>query len=331
MNKRMTKTKEKRAKKLKIIFIGTPDFGAIMLEKLIDNGYLPSLVITNPDRPSGRGKKINESAVSKISKKYKIDLIKPEKIKTAGDKIEKIEPDLIIVAAYGQYIPLWIIGIPKYGTINVHPSLLPKYRGSSPIQYPIFNGDKETGTTIMLMNEEMDKGDILSQKKIILNSNETYESLFVKLSNLSANLLIKTIPSWINGKIKPKKQNKAKAVYSKVLNRYDGKIDWKNSANYIERQVRAFNPWPGSYTYFKLPNLKNEKLFKVLDGGILKQTKVGPFGPPGKTYVAPNGNIAVQTGKDFFIIKKFQIEGGVAINSSDYLKDNISLIGLILK
>lgn len=316
---------------MKIIFMGTPEFGSVNLKRMIEEGYKPELVITNPDRPSGRGKNIMQSHVSKTAKEYDIPLLKPEKVSDISDEIRRVEPDLMVVAAYGQYIPAWMIDIPKHGVINVHPSLLPKYRGSSPIQYPILNGDEKTGVTIMLINDEMDKGDILSQKEYELTGKETYEELFPVLTAIGADLLVETIPKWLEGRIEPVKQEESKAVYSKILTRYDGKIDWKNDAERIERQVRAFNPWPGAYTFFNFKGTKEERLLKVLEGGVLEQTEHGPFGPPGKTYVAPNGNIAVQTGKDFFIIKKFQMEGGDPTNSADYLKNKLDLIGLTLK
>ncbi len=311
--------------------MGTPEFGSVSLKKMVEKGYRPDLVITNPDRPAGRGKKITESHVSQTARDYNIPVIKPEKLTDASEEIKKMEPDLMVVAAYGQYIPAWMINIPKYGVLNVHPSLLPRYRGSSPIQYAIFNGDDKTGVTIMLINDEMDKGDILAQKDYPLSGKETYEDLFPILTFMGAELLVETITKLVNGEIEPVKQEESKAVYSKILTRYDGKIDWKNDAERIERQVRAFNPWPGAYTFFNPKGSKEEKLLKVLEGEVLKQTEHGPFGSPGKTYVAPNGNIAVQTGKDFFVIKRFQLEGKDSTLSSDYLKKSLDLIGLILK
>jgi len=316
---------------MKIIFMGTPEFGSVILSRMVEKNYKPTLVITNPDKPSGRGKKITESDVSKTAKDYNLPLLKPEKVADISDEIKKIDPDLIVIAAYGQYIPAWMIDIPKYKVLNIHPSLLPKYRGPSPIQYAILNGDRKTGVTIMLINEEMDKGDILSQREYKLTGKETYQELLPILASIGADLLIETIPRWIEGKIKSVKQDESKAIYSKILTKYDGKIDWKNDAEWIERQVRAFNPWPGSYTFFNFKETKEEKLLKVLKGEVLKQTEHGPFGPPGKTYAATNGDIAVQTGKDFFIIKKFQIEGGNPTVTADYLKNKLDLIGLILK
>lgn len=315
---------------MKIIFLGTPEFAAKNLEKLIIEKYIPNLVITNPDRPSGRGKKQKETPVSLIAKKYKIPVLKPEKIKDIYQEIKDLNPDIMILSAYGQYIPENLINIPKHGILNVHPSLLPKYRGSSPIQYAILNGDKETGVTIMLLNDEMDKGDILSQQKCLID-NQNYQELSLKLSDIGGDLLIKTIPNWISGKIKAIKQKESEAVYTKIIDKYDGKIDWKQSADYIVRQIKAFNPWPGSYTFFDSPKTGKETLFKIHEADILEQTKNGPFGPPGKIYMAPNNNLAIQTGKDFLLVKKIQLEGKNPVTTKDYLSGNIDLIGLILK
>ncbi len=314
---------------MKIVFFGTPDFGADILENLIGTKYQPVLVVTNPDKPAGRGKKIAESPVSELAKDHKIPVLKPRKIKEIQKDLEKISPDLMIVAAYGKFLPTEMIELPKYKTINIHPSLLPKYRGSSPIQYAILNGDKRTGVTIMLINEEMDKGDILSKKEIALEK-ETYPELSKKLAEVSSDLLKETIPKWIKGEIKPKKQKEKEAVYTKILDKYDGKIDWKQPAEQIERQVRAFNPWPGTYAYFLSKKTNKETLMKILEADILEQTEAGPFGLPGKVYMGTNSNLAVQTGKDFLLIKKLQIEGKSPVTAQDYLQGNLDLIGIIL-
>lgn len=316
-------------RKMKIVFFGTPEFGADILKNLIGTKYQPSLIVTNPDKPAGRDKKITESPVSKLAKEHKIPVLKPKHIKEIQGNLEKIKPDLMIVAAYGKFLPIEMIELPEYKTLNVHPSLLPKYRGSSPIQYAILNGDKKTGVTIMLINEEMDKGDILSKKEVTLK-NEIYPELSKKLSDVGSDLLKETIPKWIKGGIKPQKQNEKEAVYTKILDKYDGKIDWKQPAKQIERQVRAFNPWPGTYAYFISKKTNKETLIKVIEVDILEQTEVGPFGPPGKVYMAPNSNLAVQTGKDFLVIKRLQIEGKNPVATKDYLQGNIDLIGIIL-
>lgn len=313
---------------MKIIFLGTPEFGAINLRRMVEAGYKPELVITAPDRPAGRGQKMKESTVSKVAAELNLRVAKPDKLSDLTDEIKEISPSLMVVAAYGQYIPGKIIEISQFGILNVHPSLLPKYRGSSPIQYAILNGDKRSGTTIILINKEMDKGDILAQEEIELSKDETYLSLFEKLTPIGADLLVQTIPRWLKGEITPVKQKEIDASYSKLLTRQDGKIDWSSDAASIDRQVRAFNPWPGAFTYF---NQKRRRLMKILKGEVLEQTDCGPFGPIGKIYMAPNERLAIQTGKDFFVVEEFQLDGEKPIKTSEYLSKKIDLIGIIVE
>ncbi len=311
---------------MKIIFIGTPEFGVIILEELIKANFKPVLVVTAPDKPVGRKKITTPPPVKTSAQKYKIPIVQPEKICDSQSEISNLKPDLIVVAAYGQILPKEILEIPEYGCLNVHPSLLPRWRGSSPIQYTILNGDKETGVTIILMTEKVDQGDIIAISKFqITNPRITYLKLHNILAGKGANLLLEVIPKWIKGKIKPFPQDETKATYTKILKKEDGKIDWKKPAEYIERQIRAFQPWPGAFTFLKLKNLK------ILDADVLKQTKNGPFGPPGKTYLAPNDKIAAQTGKDFLIIEKLQLEGKKPMSSEEFLRGHLKFIGLALK
>jgi methionyl-tRNA formyltransferase len=235
-----------------------------------------------------------------------------------------------VVAAFGQILPKEILEIPQYGCLNVHPSLLPKYRGPSPIQYTILNGDKETGVTIIKMTEEVDAGDIVASARHEVGSMKiTSEELEKELANLGAKLLIETIPKWLKREIKPIPQDDSKATQTKVLEKEDGKIDWEKPAEHIERQIRAFQPWPSAYAECKMKNAKG-KMLKILKADVLKQTKDGPFGQPGKTFLAPDDKIAVQTGKDFLIIKELQLEGKRKISSAEFLRGHADFIGTIL-
>jgi methionyl-tRNA formyltransferase len=258
---------------MKIILIGTPQFGAIILEGLINAGYKPILVITETDKPVGRKQIITPPPVKLLARKHKINLIQPAEIRSTKSEIRNLEPDLIIVAAYGQILPKETLDIPKYGCLNVHPSLLPKYRGPSPIQTTILNGDTETGVTIMKMDEKLDHGEIISNstfpfKKI------TYPELHNNLAKLGVKLLIDTIPKWVAGEIKAKSQDESKATYTKLIKKEDGLIDWKNTAEYIERQVLALNPWPGTYTLYKDKNLKILKAEIINDKLIIKEVQL---------------------------------------------------------
>ncbi len=251
--------------KMKIIFMGTPKFGAIILKELCNANLKPELVITTPDKPVGRKQLLTPSSVKEVAQKYKISILQPEKIENCKLEIKNYQPELIIVAAYGKILPEEILEIPKYGCLNVHPSLLPKYRGSSPIQSAILKGEKTTGITIMLMDKEMDHGPIISSSKFKIQIlNLTYKELHNKLAESAAKLLIKIIPKWIKEEIKSKPQNHSKATYTKILKKQDGKIDWQKPIEYIERQTRALNPWPSTYTIY------NGKILKILKIELLK-------------------------------------------------------------
>jgi len=311
---------------MKIVFMGTPEFGAIILEGLVKDDYKPALVITEPDKPVGRKQIITPPPVKVTARKNNIEILQPVKILDSKFYILDSKPDLIIVAAYGQILPKDILEIPKYGCLNVHPSLLPRWRGPSPIQFAILNGDEETGVTIMKITEKMDAGPVLTNSKLpILNSSITYEELHNKLAKEGAKLLLETIPKWLKGEIKPAAQDESKVTFSKILTRKDGEIDWQKPAEEIERQVRAFSFWPGTSALLDAKNLK------IIKTSVMEQTKNGPFGTPGKTFLAPDDKIAVQTGKGFLIIERLQLEGKNPVSTADFLKGYKDFIGKILE
>lgn len=333
----------------KIVFIGTPEFGEIILEKLIKHmpsfvlsphmpsfvlcfrgPFQPILVITAPDRPAGRDQILTPPPVKVLAEKYKIPVLQPEKIGNMKHRIEVKNPDFIVVAAYGQILPKEILEIPKYGCLNLHPSLLPRWRGPSPIQYTILAGDEETGVTIILMDEKMDHGPIIANsKKQIANGKITYKELERELAELGGQLLVETIPKWLRGEIRPFSQDESRVTYSKILKRGDGKVDWSKSAKELERQIRALNPWPGSYCLW--PKKDKERKLKILKANFSIQKSHGPFGIRGKTFLAPDNEIAVQTGKDFLVIEELQLEGKKPITSGEFLRGHPDFIGTILE
>jgi methionyl-tRNA formyltransferase len=267
----------------KIVFFGTPTFGVMILERLITKGFIPIAVVTREDKPAGRGQKPTPPPVKITACKYKIPVLQPKKLRENQEifsHLKSLSPDLFMVAAYGRIIPKEILKIPKYGISNVHPSLLPKYRGASPIQSAILAGEKETGITIILLDEELDHGPILAQEKLPISDTDTTESLTQKLGWLGAELLIKVVPDWIDGKIKPRQQNHQKATFTKMLKKEDGYIDLSNppSAQNFNRMVRAFYPWPGVYTNLKrrqslsASQHKNQKskIIKFLPGNLIQ-------------------------------------------------------------
>ncbi|MEK7481994.1 MAG: methionyl-tRNA formyltransferase [Patescibacteria group bacterium] len=263
----------------KYIFFGTPEFAAIILEKLIDAGYIPEAVVCNPDKPVGRKKIITPPpAKQRILNlesgiKNKIKIFQPEKLDSSIKyQVSSIKPDFFIVAAYSKILPKEIIEIPRLGTIGVHPSLLPKHRGTTPIQTTILNGDEITGTTIFLIDEKMDHGKIVSSIKCLVSSNDNYGILMKKLAELSADLLIETLSKFIKGEIKPQPQDESQATYTKKFKIEDAFIkpeDLKKAqtvggeiASSIERKIRALNPEPGVFTII------NDKRIKFLESKI---------------------------------------------------------------
>lgn len=317
--------------------MGTPEFGAIILKGLIKDGYSPVLIIAAPDKPVDRKKIMTSPPVKVIAEKYNISVFQPEKIIDAKCRIQNIKPDLIIIAAFGQILPKEILEIPEYGCLNVHPSLLPKYRGSSPIQAVILNGDKKAGVTIILMDEKTDHGPILSQKIVEIEEKETAQILHNRLADAGVRLLLKTIPRWIKKTIKPKVQNDKNATFAKVLTRECGKINWKKPAETLEKEVRAYFPWPGSYTFWE----KTGKLtkIKILKTRVFKSADRIRY-PVGKVLIVPQNEIGIQCGKgfskkeeggDFLVIEKLQMEGKKETASEDFLRGHSDFIGAILK
>jgi methionyl-tRNA formyltransferase len=312
--------------------MGTPEFGAIILNKLIKFDFKPVLVVTSPDKPAGRRQIITPPPVKILAERNNIPVLQTEKIRNAEaikKQMQELNPDLIIVASFGQIIPNDVLEMPKYKSINVHPSLLPKWRGASPVQFTLLSGDEKAGITIMQMAEKVDAGPILSQTEIGLKNDETYEVLHNQLGELGGDLLVKTIPDYIEGKILPQNQDETKATFSKIIKKDDGRINWQKSAQEIERQTRAFYPWPGSFTFWKKNNVKI--MMKILKAQIQPQTNAGPTGIPGKTFLATNDEIAVLTGKDFLIIRELQLEGGVRIEVGEFLKGYLNFIGTVLE
>lgn len=250
----------------KIVFFGTPDFSVPTLKKLNENENIDvALVVTKPDKPVGRGEKITMSKVKEYALQNNLDVITPEKIKNNEEfinKLKSIDADYFIVVAYGKIFPKEILSLPKKACVNGHASLLPKYRGSSPIQYAILNGDDKSGTTAMLMSEGCDEGDMLLTKEIILDKKETTESLFNKLSQLTAEALSETILNFDEYYKNRTAQDHSKATNVKPIQKEDGKLDFSKSAIEIERQIRAMTPWPSAYTTI------NGKTVKIWDADV---------------------------------------------------------------
>lgn len=308
---------------IKTIFMGTPEFATKPLLSLINNPkFLIQAVFTNPDEKIGRKQTISAPPVKKIAENYNLPFYQPLKIREAQQIIKDLKPDLIIVVAYGHLIPKSILDIPKYGCINIHGSLLPKYRGSACMQAPILNGDKESGITIMEMEAGLDTGPILRQAKIELAFNENIISLGNKLSELSAEILIPTLESYIAHEIKAAAQDNAKATYVKMIRKEDGQIDFTKSALEIERMVRAYFNWPGAWFNLAI-NDKQTKKIKILqaDSRIL----AGKFAEPGQ-FFKHNNELGLQCGQDALTILSLQIEGKMVSTGYAFMNGHRNLL-----
>lgn len=310
--------------------MGTPELAAVGLQALIDDGHFDiELVITQADKAVGRNLKINQPAVKILAEKNNIKVIQPLKIKEATEIIEEIAPDLIVVIAYGKIIPKDILESPKYGCINVHGSLLPKYRGSACIQATILNGDSQGGITIMKMDETMDTGDIIKKISVNLEKEETSHSLMEKIKKISQENLTQTILDFIEGKIKSEKQNNSLATYVKMIKKEDGRLKFDESAEIIERKIRAYFPWPGTFAFIEKEALpKKEILFKILKAGEIvdKNEKL-----ENGQLIKINQKLGISCQDKILVIEQLQLEGKKASSSEDFLKGNSWVLGKVLK
>ena len=257
-------------KNKKIVFMGTPDFAVGVLKSLIDNNYNVVLVVSQPDKEVGRKHILTKTPVKILAEENNIEVFQPSKIKEDYKKIIEIAPDIIITCAYGQIIPEELINLPEYGCINVHASLLPKYRGGAPIHWARINGDDKTGVTIMYMDKDMDTGDIISVKELPINDNDTTESLFDKLSVMGADLLVETLPSLFNKTNTRTPQKSSDATYAYNIKRKEETIDFNNNGKDIINKIRGLYSWP--LANFKIDGIE----YKVLDANFEKKDKSIP-------------------------------------------------------
>src|SRR5438270_13407922 len=237
-----------------LVFCGTPQFAVPTLEKLVEAGFNVRLVLTQPDRPKGRGLGLVASPVKQTAERLRLPVYQPEKIKHNEElraKLEQITPAAIIVVGYGRIIPKWMLELPKFGNINLHASLLPKYRGAAPIQWAIANGEDVTGVTTMRIDEGLDTGDILLQKELAISDDDTSETLAPRLADIGADLMIETLRGLHDGALQPRKQDNSQATLAPILKKEDGKIDFGRSTQEIYNRFRGFQAWPGAFTTFR--------------------------------------------------------------------------------
>lgn len=297
---------------MKIVFMGTPDFAVGALEALVEAGHEVVAVVTQPDKPKGRGKEMQMTPVKACAVKHNIDVFQPVKIKTpeAVEVLRGYEAELFVVAAFGQILSKEILEMPKYGCVNIHASLLPKYRGAAPIQWAILDGEKETGVTIMQMNEGLDTGDMLTKVIVPIEDTDTGESLFDKLAQAGAKLMVETIPQIEAGSLQPEVQDDSKSTYAKMIKKEMGHIDWKKDAVVLERLVRGMNSWPSAYTYL------NGKTLKVWEASVEASNGSAAVG---EVVEVTKDSIKVQTGKDLLVLKQIQLEGKKRMDVAAFL------------
>ncbi|PIZ00962.1 methionyl-tRNA formyltransferase [bacterium (Candidatus Howlettbacteria) CG_4_10_14_0_8_um_filter_40_9] len=316
------------AKDIKIAYLGTPELSAVVLEDLIKDGFTISGLFCRPDKKAGRGKKVVQCPTKLVALEYDVPVFQPKDKDELTEQLKNLKSDLAIVFAYGMIIPKEAFEAPKYKTLNIHPSLLPKYRGPSPINWPILSEDKETGVSIIEIVEKMDAGHIMSQNKINIEGTDTAKTLGDKLVKLGSQMLTELIPKWIEGGFKGITQDYSQATYTRLLTKDDGRIDWSKSASEIERQIRAYTPWPGSFTSWEKGNGKKLVLkiiqTKIGDDQKNKNLKVG------EVYLNDNGRLSVQTKNGSLIIEKLQLGGKNELTSEEFLRGYPDIIGTTL-
>ena len=295
---------------MKIVFMGTPDFAVGALDAIVQAGHEVTLVVTQPDRQKGRGKEVAMSPVKETALKYNLPVFQPVRIKApeAVAELRKVEADVFVVAAFGQILSKEILEMPPLGCINIHGSLLPKYRGSAPIQRAVIEGEKETGITIMQMDEGIDTGDILMKRAIPIEDTDTGESMFEKLAALGSEMIVEALPLISEGKLTAQKQDDSQSSYAKMLTKDMGDLDFGKSARELDCLIRGLNSWPSAYTRLGGKTLKIWEA-KVTEGE----------GRPGSVLQVTKDAIEVATGNGALAITSLQLEGKKRMQTKDFL------------
>lgn len=299
---------------MRVIFMGTPDFATGTLEEIVKAGHEVVGVVTQPDKPKGRGKTMMPTPVKETALKYNLPVYQPRKVREPEfvELLRSLKPDVMVVAAFGQIITKEILEMPKYGCINVHASLLPAYRGAAPIQWAVINGDKESGVTIMQMDEGIDTGDMIEKAVVPIAEDETGGSLFDKLSHTGAKLCVKVLKDLEEGTaVREKQPEESTTPYAKMIDKKMGEVDWKKSAKEIEQLIRGLNPWPSAYTKVHGKTLKLWKAKVLLETSQMK---------PGQIVKVTKDSLAVQTGQGMLEIQELQLEGKKRMDTSSFLR-----------
>ena len=310
--------------KVRIVFMGTPQFAVTILESLLQSAYEVLAVYTQPDKPAGRGRPVVLPPVKRLALERQIQVIQPKTFKSREvvEQLASFQPELIIVAAFGAILPPEVLSLPKFACLNVHPSLLPRHRGPSPVANTLLGGDELAGVTIMLMDAGLDTGPILTQEKVGISFVDSTGSLSSKLAEAGARLLLETLPKWLGGELRQQAQDETQATYSKLITSKDTEIDWHLSALELWRRVRAYNPWPSCYSWCQGERLKIHRaipLGDVAKGEIGKVIALAE--PPG---------VGVVTGQGILGLCQVQLEGRREMAVEDFVRGKRDFIGCVL-
>lgn len=299
---------------MNLLFCGTPDFALPTLNKLLDEGFRINLVITNPDAPAGRGYELKTSPVKSTAKEAGLEVFQPAKLKDPATQayLTQFHPDAIVVVAYGHILPQWMIDLPRLGCVNLHASLLPKYRGAAPLQWALIQGERTTGVTTMKIDAGLDTGDILLQREVEIRDDDTTLTLSERLSALGADLMVETLRGLEGGEITPRPQYHERATLAPMLKKEDGRIDWKLTAEAISWRVRGLAAWPGAFTSFR------KKTFHFWCAQPAPSSPASGLEPG--TLVVDRGTLSVVCGEGtLLVVKELQLEGRSRMLARDFL------------
>lgn len=297
----------------KLVFMGTPAFSVPILDGLVEAGYEVLAVVTQPDRPVGRKRVLTPPPVKVGALKHGIEVLQPEKISGSAEmaRVIELQPDVIVTAAFGQFLPEALLKAPTHGAINVHASLLPKYRGGAPVHYAIIKGEQETGVTIMEMVKKMDAGDIIRQASLEITEKDDVGTMFTKLSLLGKELLLATLPDYLAGKITPVPQDESQVTYSPNISREEEAVDWQKTATEINNQIRGMRPWPVAYTMF------GENRWKLFEAVVSEEETTAA---PGTIIKITKQNFAIACGKGtVLVIERLQPAGKGQLSAAEFL------------
>ena len=316
--------KNRFAMRVRAVFMGTPQFAATILESLLRGSCEVLAVYTQPDKPAGRGRPVVFPPVKKLALERQIPVIQPESFKSSEvkEKLASFRPELVIVAAFGSILPPEVLSLPEFACLNVHPSLLPRHRGPSPVANTILCGDELTGVTVMLMDTGLDTGPILAQRKVGISFMDTTGSLSSKLANVGGALLLEALPKWLGGELTPHAQDESQATYSKLITGEDAEIDWHLSALELWRRVRAYNPWPSCYTWCQGKRLK---IHKAIPLGDVREGEIGEV-----IALAEQPGVGVVTKHGILGLCQVQLAGKREMPANDFVRGKRDFIGCVL-